>query len=258
MPVEIDPHSIVSREAILDEDVKVGPFSVIEGKAKIGKGTKILQNCYIGSGVTIGEKCEIFASAVIGSPPQDLKYSDAESFIEIGPSNIIREFVTINPGTEQGSKTTIGKGNLIMAYSHIAHNCVVGDGCILANAATLAGHVELGSKVVIGGLVAVHQFCRLGDFSIIGGCSKVVQDVPPYSMCDGHPAKVYGINLVGLKRGGFSSAKIKIIKEAFRILFFSRHSLNTAVRAVKDKFPDVEEISRLTDFIGSSSRGICR
>jgi len=187
-----------------------------------------------------------------------LKYKGQRSFLSIGNHNLIREFVTINPGTEEESQTVIGDSNLIMAYSHVAHNCQVGSHNVLANAATIAGHVKIADHIVIGGLVAVHQFCRIGDYAIIGGCSKVVQDVPPYSLCDGHPAKVYNVNLVGLKRGGFSRGQIETLRKAFKILFFDNHSFDEAEELVKKELPSSKEIENLLHFIATSKRGICR
>lgn len=258
MSVEIHPKAMVCSKAFLDEDVKIGPYAVIGDNVKIGRSTVIDSFAHILNHTEIGKNCKIFSYAVIGNPPQDLKYKGERSFLTIGDNNIIREFVTINPGTEEDSKTIIGNNNLIMAYSHIAHNCKIGDGNILANGATLAGYVEIESKVVIGGLVAVHQFCRIGSLSIIGGCSKIVQDVPPFSLCDGHPAKVYSINLIGLRRAGFSKEKINALKKAFKILFFENHPFSKAKELVKKEVSSISEIEHLLSFIASSKRGICR
>jgi len=258
MGVKIHPTAIVHPEAQLDEDVEIGPYAVIDKNVKIGKSTCIEGFAQILGYTQIGKNCHIFPYAVIGSIPQDLKYKGEKSFVVIGDNNTIREFVTINPGTEKGSSTIVGNNNLIMAYSHIAHNCKIGNNNILANVATLAGHVEIEDRVVIGGLVAIHQFCRVGSFSIIGGCSKVVQDVPPYSLCDGHPAKVRGINIVGLKRAGFSKEKIEIIRKAYKIIFFENHTFSVARQIILKELPLLEEINKLLDFISSSKRGIAR
>jgi UDP-N-acetylglucosamine acyltransferase len=176
----------------------------------------------------------------------------------VGDNNIIREFVTMNPGTEEDSKTLIGNNNLIMAYSHIAHDCSVGNNNVFANCATLAGHVSIEDSVTIGGLVAVHQFCRLGAYSIVGGCSKVVQDVPPYSMCDGHPAIVCGLNLIGLKRANMTNETIRLLKKVFKIIFFSGYPFSKAKDIVKKELPASKEIEYLLSFISSSKRGIGR
>lgn len=258
MSVKIHPTAIVHSEAQLDEDVEIGPYAVVDKNAKIGKSTCIEGFAQILGYTQIGKNCHIFPYAVIGSIPQDLKYKGEKSFVVIGDNNIIREFVTVNPGTEENTSTVIGNNNLIMAYSHIAHNCKIGDNNILANAATLAGYVEIENRVVIGGLVAIHQFCRVGSFSIIGGCSKVVQDIPPYSLCDGHPAKVRGINIVGLKRAGFPKEKIEIIRKAYKIIFFENHTFSVARQIILKELPLLEEINKLLDFISSSKRGIAR
>lgn len=258
MSVKIHPTAIVHPEAQLDEDVEIGPYAVIDKNVKIGKSTCIEGFAQILGYTQIGKNCHIFPYAVIGSIPQDLKYKGEKSFVVIGDNNTIREFVTINPGTEKDSSTIVGNNNLIMAYSHIAHNCKIGNNNILANVATLAGHVEIEDRVVIGGLVAIHQFCRIGSFSIIGGCSKVVQDIPPYSLCDGHPAKVRGINIVGLKRAGFSKEKIEIIRKAYKIIFFENHTFSVARQIILKELPSLEEINKLLDFISSSRRGIAR
>jgi len=258
MSTQIDSRALVNPSAQLGKDVKIGPYAVIGDNVKIGAACVIDSFAQVLGYTEIGKNCHIFPYAVVGNIPQDLKYKNERSFLIIGDNNRIREFVTINPGTDKDTKTIIGNNNLIMAYSHVAHDCRVGDGNIFANSATLAGYVEIGNKVLIGGLVAVHQFCRLGDSSTVGGCSKVVQDVPPYSMCDGHPAMVWGINLVGLKRAQFSSSVIGILKKAFKILFFEDHTFSESKLIIQRDLPPSEELSRLLEFISSSKRGICK
>jgi UDP-N-acetylglucosamine acyltransferase len=258
MSTQIDPKAIVSPSAQIGKNVKIGPYAVIAENAKIDADCIIDSFAQVLGYTEIGKGCHIFPYAVVGNIPQDLKYKGERSFLIIGDNNRIREFVTINPGTQRDAKTIIGSNNLIMAYSHIAHDCTIGDNNILANAATLAGYVELKNNVVIGGLVAVHQFCRLGDFAIIGGCSKVVQDIPPYSMCDGHPAVVCGLNLVGLRRAKFSASTIKDLREAFKILFFKNHTFSEARQLIKDNKPATNEIDLLLEFISSSKRGISK
>jgi UDP-N-acetylglucosamine acyltransferase len=258
MSTQIHPKAMVSPSSYLDENVKIGPYAIIGENVKIGAGTCIEAFAQVIGYTEIGKDCHIFPYAVVGSIPQDLKYKGEKSYLIIGNNNRIREFVTINPGTEKDSRTIIGNNNLIMAYSHIAHDCKIGNDNILANGATLAGYVEIEDRVVIGGLVAIHQFCRLGSFSIIGGCSKVVQDIPPYSMCDGHPAKIYRINVVGLRRANFSSSAISVLKKAFKILFFEGHPLKHACQLVENTLPSTKEVEHLLQFISSSKRGISR
>lgn len=251
-------HSVViSKKAQVEADVEIDPYSLVGDGVKIGKGVRIGSFCVIDNDTTIGAGCKIFTGAVIGSIPQDLKYSGQKSSIVIGENNIIREYVTVNLSTVEGSKTIIGNNNLIMAYSHIAHDCLLGHGCIIANGGTLAGHVTLEDKVVVGGLVAVHQFVRLGKMSIIGGCSKVVTDIPPYSTCDGHPAKFYGINTIGLKRAGVSSIVMRHLRAAFKIFFQSGLNKKHAIEEIRRTVESSPEIEHLVDFLSSSKRGLC-
>lgn len=256
--MQIHSSAIVSPKAKLADNVSVGPFSVISDNVSVGAGTKIGAHCVIEGNTTIGKNCEIFTGAVVGSRPQDLKFKGEKVFLEIGNNNIIREYCTLNPGTAEGSKTSVGDDNLLMAYSHVAHDCRVGNGCVLANNSTLAGHVSIQDKAVIGGLVAIHQFVRIGMLAIIGGCSKVVQDIPPFSTCDGHPARVYGLNLVGLRRKGISHDSIKNIDQAFKLIFHSGLSAKHALERVEQTIEKTDEINYLINFIKSSERGLTR
>lgn len=258
MSTYIHPQAIVAKNASLGEGVRIGAYATIGEGVVIGRGTVVDSFAQVLGNTTVGENCRIFSYAVVGNIPQDLKYKGGKSYLIIGNNNRIREFVTINPGTEEGSKTIIGDNNLFMAYSHIAHDCAIGNNNVFANVATLAGYVKVEDNVVIGGLVAIHQFCRLGKLSIIGGCSKVVQDIPPFSLCDGHPANLCGVNLVGLKRAGFSSEAINKIKKAFKIIFFQKHPLSFARKQIEESFEITAEIKHLIDFISSTQRGIVK
>lgn len=253
----IHPTAIISKKTKIAADVTVGPYTVIEDNVEIDSGCEIGPFCRIMGETRIGKNTRIYSHAVIGSPPQDLKYKGEKTRVEIGDNNIIREFVTINPGTAQSGVTKIGSNNLIMAYAHVAHDCQIGNGVIIANAGTLAGHVKIEDKVIIGGLTGVHQFVRIGKLAIIGGCSKVVQDVPPFSTVDGHPVKIRGVNSVGLKRAGFDSLKINLLKRAFKIIFFSGHPLSRAITIVETELEINDEIKYLLEFIRNTSRGIC-
>lgn len=254
--MECHPTAIVSKKAKLAENVKVGPYSIIGDNAVIGANTEIGANCLIEGNTTIGSGCKIFTGAVLGSQPQDLKFKGEKVYLEIGNDNIIREYCTFNPGTNDGGKTVVGNGNLFMAYSHIAHDCVVGDNCVIANNGTLAGHVTIEDKAVVGGLVAIHQFVKVGTLSIIGGCSKVVQDIPPYSTCDGHPARVYGLNLVGLRRNNINKDAMDELNRAFKILFGSGLSVKHAVGKIEEESGHSPELLHLVSFIKQSERGI--
>ncbi len=254
----IHPTAIVHPDAELEAGVEVGPYSILSANVRIGAGTKVGARVSIEGYTTLGEQCEIFTGAVIGSPTQDKKYKGGKSFLVIGNNNKIREYVTINPGTAEGTETRIGHDNLIMAYAHIAHDCVVGNQAILANNATLGGHVIIEDKALIGGLSAVHQFVRVGSLAIVGGCSKVVQDIPPYFMVDGHPAKAYGLNTVGLERASFPAEERALLKKAYKIIFRSGLSLKTSIRRMEEELPQTPAILALLEFLKKSERGICK
>jgi len=258
MSTQIDSRALVSPSAQIDENVRIGPYAVIGDNAKIGSSSTIDSFAQILGHTEVGKSCHIFSYAMVGNIPQDLKYKGDKSFLVIGDNNRIREFVTINPGTAEGTKTIIGDSNLFMAYSHIAHDCIIGNNNVLANSATLAGHVEVEDNVVVGGLAAIHQFCRVGRFAIIGGCSKVVRDIPTYSMCDGHPAIVKGLNLIGLRRAKFSSSTVGILKKAFKILFFENQSLDKAKDIISKELPSSKELDYLIEFVSLSKRGISK
>ncbi len=254
----IHPTACVHPGASLDENVNVGPYTIIGEKVCVGAETEIGNACVLDGNTRIGKRCRVFTGAVIGVVPQDLKYKGEDTQVLVGDDNVIREYVTINRATGDAGKTVIGSKNLFMAYAHVAHDCVVGDGAVIANVGTLAGHVTVENKAVIGGLSAVHQFARVGQLSIIGGCSKVVQDIPPFSMVDGHPARVYGLNSVGLKRAGISSESMHNLKLAFKFLFSMKLSVSNALKKVNDEIPPDPQVAYLVEFIKNSKRGICR
>ena len=256
--MNIHPTAVVDKKAKLADNVEVGPYAIIGPDVEIARSTRIGSHVVLEGRTTIGENCRIFTGAVVGSAPQDLKYKGERSFLKIGNDNIIREYVTINPGTHEGSTTSVGDGNLLMAYSHVAHDCNIGNGCIIANAGTLAGHVSVEDEAVIGGLAGIHQFVRVGRLSIIGGCSKVVQDIPPFSTCDGHPARVYGLNLIGLRRSDISKDAQMALKRSFKILFNSSLSFKNAIEKAREEVEDFKEVAYLLDFIKGSKRGVCR
>ncbi|MBF0385615.1 MAG: acyl-ACP--UDP-N-acetylglucosamine O-acyltransferase [Candidatus Omnitrophica bacterium] len=257
--INIHKTTVINPSAKFSPGVTVGPYSVIDGEVTIGDNVRIGSHCVITGQTTIGKNCKVYTGAVVGSAPQDKKFSaDDNVFLNIGENNVIREYVTINPGTaEGGGKTVIGNNNLIMAYSHVAHDCIIGNNCTLANNATLAGHVVLEDNTTIGGFGAIHQFVRLGRLCIVGGCSKVVQDVPPFSMCDGHPAKVFSVNSVGLKRAQFSEEKILALKKALKILCLSGLSKKTALERIARELDPCPEIEHLIFFAKTSERGLC-
>lgn len=256
--VEIHPTAIVHPDAELGDGVTVGPYSVIEGTVKIGARTRIGTRVTVEGHTILGEDNEIFTGAVIGSQTQDKKYDGGVSYLRIGDRNKIREYVTVNPGTKEDTETLIGNDNLIMAYAHIAHDCVIKNYAVLANAATLAGHVVVEDRAIIGGLSAVHQFVRIGQLALIGGCSKVVQDVPSFTIADGHPARAYGVNSVGLDRAQYSVEEKRTLKQAFKIIFKSGLTLKSAIQKLENELAPTPSLNMLLDFIKKSGRGICR
>ncbi|KPA15935.1 Acyl-[acyl-carrier-protein]--UDP-N-acetylglucosamine O-acyltransferase [Candidatus Magnetomorum sp. HK-1] len=256
----IHPTAIVDKEAELDTNVEIGPYSVIARKVKIGKNSVIGPHVTVDEYTTIGEDCKIFQFSSIGAVPQALKYEGAKTEAIIGDGSVIREFVTINRGTEFGGGVTeIGKRNYLMAYCHIAHDCRTGKEVVFSNNATMAGHIHVGDCATIGGLVAVHQFVRIGEYSFIGGKSAVVKDVPPYVIAAGDRATLHGLNKVGLKRrGGFTDDSLKCLKKAYRIVFRLGLTLNEAIERIKAQVDDCREVTHFVEFLQSSERGITR
>ena len=255
----VHPTALVDPQARLAPDVQVGPYAVIGPQVRIGAGTTIGAHCLLEGYTTIGSGCEIFTGAVIGSIPQDLKYTGEKSELLIGDRNRIREYVTINPGTKGGGgKTVIGSDCLLMAYAHVAHDCLIGNHVIIANSAALAGHIVVEDRAIVGGLVGIHQFVRVGALAIIGGCSRVVQDVPPYSTCVGYPTKVFGLNTEGLRRAEVPTESREQLHRAFRVLFHSGLSMPHAVEQVAQNGHHCAEVEHLLAFIRQSKRGVCR
>jgi len=257
-------------------DVQIHPSTLVDPSAEIGAGTIIGPYCVIAPEVMLGENCwlqhhvtlcgpmragarnKFYAYCSIGQQTQDLKYQGEPTYLEIGDDNTFREFVTINRSTTGEGRTRVGSRGNFLAYSHIGHDCTVGNEVVFSNNGTLAGHVQVGNHAVMGGLTAVHQFCRIGRFAITGGCSKIVQDVPPFMIADGNPAEIRGVNLVGLERKGFTPESVKWIKEAFRLIYRSEHNTRQAVDAVRKELPQNEEITQIIEFIEQSERGIIR
>jgi len=254
---DIHPTAIVDEAVQLADGVTVGPYSLIQGRVTIGPGTTIGPHVVIKDFTTIGARCRIFQFAVLGEIPQDLKFRGEESQLIIGDDNTIREFATMHRGTAGGGGVTrIGRGNLFMAYTHVAHDCQVGDGVIMSNAATLGGHITVEDHAILGGLSAVHQFCRIGTHAFIGGCSAVHRDVPPYTMAVGNRAKLVGLNLVGLKRAGFPDATVQSLKRAYELLFLSELNQKEALKMIRQEFPQVPEIQNLLRFLKNTERGL--
>ncbi len=250
--------AIVGEHVKLGKNVSIGPYSVIDGAVTLGDDVVIGAHCIVEGHTTLGKGCQLFTGAVIGSLPQDRKHQKQDKvFLNIGANNIFREYVTVNPGTiEGGGTTSIGDNNLFMACCHVAHDCHIGHDCVLANYVGLSGHVTIEDRAVIGGLSGVHQYARIGYLSMIGGCSKVNQDVPPYSLVDGNPATLRGLNIVGLKRAVVPSPNQRALHSAFKILFNSGLNRSNAVLQVKEQLNGLPEIHRVIEFIQISKRGI--
>lgn len=255
----IHPTAIVHPKSELDEDVIVGPFCVIGEHVKIGRGTELCSHVSLEGHTDIGQRCKIFPYVSIGGPPQHLQYHDEPTRVSIGDENILREYVTVNRGTAfGGGVTTIGRHNFLMAYVHVAHDCHVGDDVVMANAATLAGHVSVGNHAVIGGLVGVHQYVRIGDYAMIGGCSAVTRDVPPFMRAVGNRADLYGINAIGLRRGGFSAQRIRVLKQAYSLLFRKNQRMADSIKLARHQFDESPDVLILLTFLETSTRGMCR
>lgn len=255
---QIHPTAIVDPAAQLGEGVVVGPYCIVEAGVTLGDGCRLQHHVTVCGPTRIGRNNRFFAYGSIGQQTQDLKYKEEPTYLEIGDDNSFREFVSIHRATAPGDTTRVGNRGNFLAYAHIAHDCIVGDDVIFSNNGTLGGHVQVGDHVIVGGLSAVHQFCRIGRYAMIGGCTKIVQDVPPFMIADGNPAEIRGINKVGMERHGFTADAVREIKEAYRLLY--RMNLNTkgASAAIREKLQPVSEICQLLEFLDTSERGIVR
>lgn len=254
----IHPTAIVDPRAQIGDGSEIGPYCIVGPNVKLGEGSRLHSHVILHGLTTIGPRCEFFPFACIGLKTQDLKYAGGACYLEIGSDNVFREHVTVHTATGDGGVTRIGSHNYFLAYSHVAHDCVVGNHVIFSNCGTLAGHVVVEDHAVVGGLAAVHQFCRIGTMAIIGGCSKVVQDVPPYMMADGNPAVARGINKVGLERNGVSEEAQRGLREAFKIVFRGGLTVSNALDKVSGELPQSKELTHFVDFCRKSERGIAR
>lgn len=253
----IHSSTVISPTAEISEDVTIGPFTVIGPDVKIGAGTVIGSNVTIVGHTEIGSECIIAPGAVIGTPPQDLSYKNEKTFVKIGNKTQIREYVTVNRASGEGTATVVGENCMLMAYSHLGHNCQLGNNIIVANTVSLAGHVTVGDYAFIGGTVVVHQFVKIGKLSIISGFSGTRQDIPPFSIADGRPAVIRGINRVGLKRRGLPKDEIDNLKKAFRLIWFQPNkNMKAALEKVEAEVPIDHNIKDLIDFIRDSKRGV--
>lgn len=255
---EIDPRAVVHPSAGLAEDVVVGPFCVVGPEVEIGAGTVLKSHVNLDGATRVGAGCTIWPFASVGSQTQDLKFQGGRPGVRIGDGTTLREYVTVNAATFDGDFTVVGDRCHIMAYAHIAHDCVVGDAVVMANAATLAGHVVVEDQAILGGLTAVHQFVRVGRLAITGGCSKVVQDIPPFMTADGNPLAVRGINKIGLERHGADKENIRALREAYRLLYRKKLGVREMVEQSRATLPRFSELEHLESFVADSERGITR
>jgi UDP-N-acetylglucosamine acyltransferase len=256
MSSHIDPRAVVSSKAEMGNGVVVAPFAVIEEDVVIGDGTWIGPHAVIFNGARIGRDCKIFPGASLSAPPQDLKYRGEKTTLVIGDRTVVREYATLNRGTSASGTTTIGNDCLLMAYTHAAHDCVIGNHAILANCASLAGHVTLGNYVILGGLTAVHQFVVIGEHTMVGGGLRVTKDVPPYILAGQDPLCFEKLNLVGLRRRGFSEHAVQTLDRAYRLLYRSNLNVSQAVERIRQEVEPTPEVQTLLAFIAASKRGI--
>lgn len=254
----IHPHTYIHPNAKLATNVKIDPYTVIHPNVEIGEGTWIGSNVTIMDGARIGKNCRIFPGAVISAIPQDLKFEGEDSTVEIGDNTTIREFVTINRGTKDKGKTKVGNNCLIMAYSHLAHDCQIGSYCIMSNNTQIAGHVEMGDWAILGGMCAVHQFVKIGQHSFVSGGSLVSKDVPPYIKAGRQPLSYAGVNSVGLKRRGFLIDKINHILEIYRVIYNKGMNTSQALEVLEEEFSATDERDEIVTFIRESGRGIIK
>ena len=256
---KIHPTAIVEDGAVLGADVEIGPYAHVGANVKIGDGTIVKQGAIIDGHTTIGLQCQIFPYACVGMKTQDLKYKDGSvSYVEIGDRTVIREFATVHLGTADGEKTIIGSDCLFMCYCHAAHGVILGDHVICSNSVQLAGDVHIQDWAIVGGVCAAHQFCTIGKHAMIGGCSKIRQDVPPYMLCDMHESslRAIGVNIVGLTRRGFSKEVIQALKEAHRFIYRSDLNRSQALERVENDIEQFDEVRDLVAFYRNSHRGV--
>lgn len=258
MSVNIDPRAVVSPQARLGVDVSVGPFTIIEDRAVIGDGSSVASNAFIGMGARIGKECRIHHGAVVGHMPQDLKYANEPTTCELGDRNIVREYAVLHRGTGEGGRTIIGDDNFLMAYTHVAHDCVLGNNIIMSNASMLAGHCEVEDFVIIGGITPIHQFVHIGCHAMIGGGLRVSKDVPPYILAGNEPLAFEGLNSIGLRRRGFSREAIDALDRAYTIIYRSQLNVSQALARIKGDLAlsTMAEVQHVIEFITRCTRGI--
>jgi UDP-N-acetylglucosamine acyltransferase len=256
MNARIHPTALVHDGAEVGSDVEIGPFAIVGENCRIGDGCVIAARATLERNVILGAGVKVGIGTVLGGDPQDLKFKGEMTTVEIGEGTTIREYTTINRGTTQSYKTTVGKGCFIMSYVHLAHDCHIGDGVILVNSVQLAGHVTVGDKAIIAGQSAAHQFVKIGQYSFVGGCSRISQDVPPYIKAVGNPIKLYGLNSVGLQRNNFPEEVVRELKRAYRLFFRSELNVSQAKERAAAELKPFAEVQELLRFVEESGRGV--
>ena len=248
----------VSKKASIGNNVTIGDFTIIKDDVVIGNNVEICSNVLIDDGARISDNVKIHHGAVVSCIPQDLKFEGEETTFELGEGSVIREYVTLNRGTKESNKSVVGKNCFLMSYAHVAHDCRVGDNVILSNTVNMGGHVEIGDWAIIGGIVPIHQFVKIGCHAMIGGGFRTVKDVPPYIMAGNFPLRFEGLNLIGLRRRGFSNERIRNIEKVYDVIYKSDLNVSDAVKKIKDEFEMDEDVKTIVDFIGASNRGLIR
>lgn len=256
MTARIHPTALVSDDAKIGVDVEIGPFAIVGEGCTIGDGCIIAARAMLERNVILGANVKVGSGSVLGGDPQDLKFKGEHTTVEVGDGTTIREYSTINRGTTQSFKTTIGKDCFIMSYVHLAHDCHIGDGVILTNTVQLAGHVSVGDKAIIAGMCAAHQFVKIGQYAFVGGCSRISQDVPPYIKAVGNPIKLYGLNTVGLQRNNFPEEVVRELKRAYRLFFRSELNMTQAKERAAAELQPYPEVQQLLRFLEESGRGV--
>jgi UDP-N-acetylglucosamine acyltransferase len=254
----IHPTAVIDPGARIGAGCEIGPYCVIGPDVELGDGCCLQHHVSLCGPSRFGKENVFFPFSTLGQQTQDLKYANEPTHLVVGDGNTFREFVTVHRGTAPGSSTRIGNRGYFLAYVHVAHDCTVGDEVVFSNNGTLAGHVDVGDFAILGGLTAVHQYCRIGAHAMTGGCSKIVQDVPPYMLADGNPAKVRSYNKVGMERRGFDEQTMRAVREAYRIIYRLSYNLPQAIEAIRADLPELPEIEQIVAFVSSSPRGIIR
>ena len=252
----VHPTALVSPLAELGEGVEIGPYSVVEDGAKIGRGVRIEAFVRVGGCVEIGRNCHVFENTILGGPPQDHDFMGERSIVRIADDVVLRENVTIHRATGEGNETSVGRGTMLMEGCHLGHNVHIGEYCTITNKVGISGHVRLGNYVVVGGLTGFHQFVKVGDYAMVGGMSKIIKDVPPYTVVDGIPARVRGLNTIGLRRCGFTQVQRTRIKNIYKLLYDRHMTRSEAAFFVEERFPGDEFAANILEFVRSPRRGL--